>query len=423
MKANRQIVDRKQFRSSVDTILAIIEFSLERKQTVDAEKYIDYLFDAAFMYYVKGFYHQEHREGDEKGLSESKMDSYRLLFLEGKIFNLLLKSIRPAAYQQFHYLFHDKYLELLAALLVKDEEAAISLLNINGDLSMSLLPLSEEISNQERVWFKKTLNSVFERLYVEPISERMVGILIKMLKDTLSRYVDFNEIDLFQDDMLAFSERFPLSEIGEYNEDDILEEFQLNPERSLLLYQFKAPYTKVILDKQLGEAKANSILIGVPGLYEAVEKMMVGRFKHLQIKLSLFTSIVYSFYKGNYNFIEPYLDLHQPPDSDALWAGRNFAFRPSEIYDLLPLKDEILDYFKFGFRHHGFSVYFYQVIAYFLLTYGENHIPLGQKEQANEAFHLKEIKKYIKPSDRFWINTDKNPKELPAIIDFHLQYL
>src|SRR5690606_2245303 len=145
---------------------------------------IDYFFDAAFMYYEKGFYHQEHRDGDKKGLFESKMDSYRLLYLEGKIFNLLLKSIRPAAYQQFHYLFHDKYLELLEALLVKDEEAAISLLNINGDLSMSLLPLSEEISNQERVWFKKTLNSVFERLYVKPISERMVGILIKILKDT-----------------------------------------------------------------------------------------------------------------------------------------------------------------------------------------------------------------------------------------------
>src|SRR5690606_34434904 len=137
----------------------------------------------------------------------------------------------------------------------------------------------------------------------------------------------FNEIDLFQDDMLAFSERFPLSEIGKYNEDDILKECQLNTEQLSLLYQFKEPYTKVILDKQLGEAKANSKL---RGLYKAIEKMMGGRFKHLQIKLSLFTSIVYSFYKGNYNFIEPYLNLHQPADSDASWAGRNFAIHPSE---------------------------------------------------------------------------------------------
>ncbi|PWS33363.1 hypothetical protein [Pedobacter paludis] len=379
------------FMSSIDTLTVIIERSLERKQYSNAEKYIKDFFETVYTCFKKGKYDFQSAEESVGGIFYrlSIRDDY-YGFLESKIFELM-NGLIASEHWPAYTVVRRYYLYLLEAL-IKDRNAkgVKNLLRPFQNFGNRLIANAKNLNTVDYTWFEQTAFRPFEYLYpLEEVDAQTAQTILHDYVYLLRDLIDYQRVGTFRILMTHLRELHPLINVGRSSLRSIL----LDPDLGDVFF-----YREDLLGKNIyrfDEIKTTFQEIDdlIPGympmgLVGRIDFALLDSYKKNLIKQGIFAAMVYSFFKKDYAFISIYLELAEEHHSRWERATRGPLFLPEEAGIIIGLKAQILSFGIFHVRYRGFSLYFDQLVAYFLM------IAYRQQRQQAVIDKLNVVSKY-----------------------------
>jgi hypothetical protein len=418
-----------QFKSSVETLTQVITSSLSRGQLTNAEKYINYFFDVLYKCYSKGKYDSQKMAA----LSHEAKPSIRpdfIGFLEDQLYSLINTNIRPENYYTYRFI-NLHFVKMLERLIENGHsEAAMRIIWYYPLVSVKLLTLSGDFQDTEKRWYEQSSFVIFEDLFSETIGTVEAGNLIAFLKMLLKTIVDYNKQELLEEIIQILMNRYPLSSIGNSNITHILTSNSFFGNDKLYSELVSTPWTYDQLTKKRSFFREHLSTPSLTGYLNEIEYYLQDQYKHNQIRLALLTGMIYAFYKGKYSLFRTYLEAHQPNDSDATWTATDFAFAEHDVVRLISLEDDIIEDAILRVGHHGFKLYFYRIIAFYLIKANleeqnlQNVLIFENSNQANNVAFTLEAVKRLSPAylTKIYPSLAMEQNQFEAIIDRYINY-
>lgn len=411
---NSQNDTSSKFHSNIDKLVKLINVSLEKEQTNNAEKYLNYFFVVMVRYYEKSS--KASKVIPESGpvtkiTSGVKPDSTAINDIETsfpersidhvigdpfteKILKILSEHIKTGGFKIFHFVLSK--LKDSIRILIKEKEtydkAGILLRQFKFILDQ-IYNKHDRLSSFEKNWFLSETYYWFTELYsgsVNTIDD--VSLFEGEILQILKYYIDNNRVDLYEKFLehlssTIFSYTFKREKIinnykqkitSHYLDYEILiNNYRRELKKIKSTYDFKESLKDLEVEIRTEFRRFSLSEKDILDFTEEFFKVLLDDFKETYLRVILIKTIVYSIFKKNYSFFEKYLTYNQPSDSDAVWASRYYGIQSlNEAIRVLIYGERIIlnDWLFFSMGHHGFSIYLNTYIAYYIMTADETSV-------------------------------------------------
>ncbi|MCX2476081.1 hypothetical protein OQZ33_17235 [Pedobacter sp. MC2016-05] len=290
-------------------------------------------------------------------------------FLESKIFDLMDSLVSS---QHFHVytMVRRYYLYLLEAFIKdKNSKAIGKLLRPFQNFGTRLIANTKNLNQVDYEWFEATAFRPFEYLY--PIKEMDATIAEIILHDyvyLLKDLINYQRHETFRMLLTHLVELHPLITVGKSSIRTFLSDEQLPND----FFDRKSIWrNNVYRHSEIGPA-LEKISAGLSSdesyaLLPDLEFVLTDSYKKNLIKQGVFAAMVYSFFKKDYEFISVYLSIDDNDNSKWESVDAAVVFQPEDAAIIISLKPKILSFAIFDIRYRGFTIYFNQLVAYFLI--------------------------------------------------------
>jgi hypothetical protein len=395
------------FYSNIDRLIKLVDVAIEKKQTKNAEKYLNYFFEVTLKYYQKSKGTRSLQQEQPQFISTStstklkdetepyfpKREINNLFgdFFTDKIMYLISVNITSGSFEIFYFIISK--LKDCIRILIKDkstfENGSLLLRQFKFILDQINIKQSN-LSNYEKNWFLGESYNWFIELYSTNISSvKEIELLESEIIQILKYFVDNNRVDLFKKFLLRLSSStfgYHFSHetiINSYRPTNYPSSFEYDQLIREIRRNASALQSTIDFDEYLKKIENSLVLdlekLGVNGDLQDLKKKMTellfDEFKEGYLKIILTKIIVYALFKKQYDFFGVYLTYNQPDDSDATWASKYYGLNINDVFTLLSLGENLVlrDHF-FWIEHHGFSIYLNTLLGYYLMINDESQI-------------------------------------------------